>query len=214
MTFFYLAFQFTFAFIVFLVSLCTYWKESNVVSQLSSVPRCHFSSPTVAFSIPDYYWGSSNIISCALSLGFLFLLRPLQAPEPFYPRPSEVIIPHLQGSAFSSILWGWEGCLCWQTRCLLFICSSHGLMGQSAFIKGCCRWVCLLEVLVCKYWIFHYRVHCGSDLQRKAYAEFWNVAIKAGNLVSLPVNSVATSYIKAVLILHMVWFRDSIKRKH
>lgn len=89
------------------------------------------SSLIVALSVLDCYWGSSIITWCSFSQGFLFLFRPLQVPEPVQPRPSWLVIAHLQGLTLSSALGDW------QVGCLLFICSSHGLRGHSAFLEGC-----------------------------------------------------------------------------
>ena len=147
MALFYLPFRLTFVFTVLLVSLCTYKKDAKCCVPTFFCTSLLLPSLTVALSVLDYYWGSSNTTSCSSSRGFLFLLRPLQAPEPLQPRPSWLTIPRLQDSAFSSTLWGWEG-VCVGRRGLS--CSSVAPMGLRGILLSSrvasaesVRWKCL-----------------------------------------------------------------------
>lgn len=177
----------------------------NVVSQNSSVPHCYFSH----WLLPSVFQTMTDVVQMAPFSGMII---PIQG-TPGSWTPEMLVIPHLQGSAFSS------------TVSVLDVCCFPTPMGYPGILLSpriasaqFALWKCCLHVLD-----FSLQNSCIMQsslwlkLPRKVECfgvGFWNTAIKVQGLVPLPVNSIARNYIKAAPSLCMAWFRDSIKGKH
>lgn len=121
------------------------------------VPHCYFSQ----WLLPSVSQIMTNIVQIAPFSGIFI---PIQAtPESW--TPALLVIPHLQGSAFSPTVSMLDA------SCYPY---SHGPSRCSAFTKDCFWWVCPLEVLSTHTGFFTAKQLCNAELTvAKTARESW-----------------------------------------